>query len=115
QGPTPIPEPTPDTRGGWMHAGTRDPEIDVRSIRWERVQLVIEAHVASGRATDPQLLRLREVGGRRSMPPTRIEQAADRLTVHYNVITGLDRDRLPSGRWALGLPVTLDDLAAVGI
>ena len=55
------------------------------------------------------LLRLREIGGRRSLPPTRVEQAEDRLTLHYNVITGLDRDRLPSGRWALGLPVTLDD------
>ena len=98
-----------------MHAGTRDPEIDVRSIRWARVQLVIVAHVASGPAIDPQRLRLREVGGRRSMPPTRIERAGDRLTIHSNVITGLDRDRLPSGRWALGLPVTLGDPAAAGI
>ncbi len=74
-----------------MPAVARDLEIDVRSIRWERVQLVIEAHVASGQAVDPQRLRLREARGRRRMPPTRIEQAGDRLIVHYNVITGLDR------------------------
>jgi CDP-ribitol ribitolphosphotransferase len=97
-----------------MHAGTRDPEIDVRSIRWERVQLVIEAHLASGVAIDPQRLDLREVGGHRTMPPTRMERAEDRLTVHYNVITGRDRDRLPSGRWALGVPVALDDQTRVG-
>jgi CDP-glycerol glycerophosphotransferase (TagB/SpsB family) len=98
-----------------MHAGTRDPAIDLSSIRWERVQLVIEARVAPAAPLDPGRLRLSEVGGRRSMAPTRIERAEDRLTVHYNVITGLDRDRLPSGRWALGVPVTLDDPSAAGL
>ena len=98
-----------------MHAGTRDPAIDVRSIRWERVQLVIEARVTAGTAIDPERLLLGEVGGRRTMPPTRIDRAGDRLTVHYNVITGLDRERLPSGRWVLGVPVTVDNPVAAGL
>jgi CDP-ribitol ribitolphosphotransferase len=97
-----------------MHAGSHDPAIDVQSIRWERVQLVIEARVTPGTTIDPARVGLREVGGRRVMPATRIEHAGDRLTVHYNVITGLDRDRLPTGRWVLGPPVVLDGAAAAG-
>jgi CDP-ribitol ribitolphosphotransferase len=98
-----------------MHAGTRDPAIDVRSVRWERVQVVLDARVAPGTTIDPERLRMREAGGRRTMPPTRVDRADDRLTVHYDVITGLDRDRLPTGRWVLALPDTIGDPAAAGL
>ncbi len=85
-----------------MHAGTRDPAIDIRSICWERVQLVIEARVEPSSTIAAAGLRLREVGGRRTLTPTRVDRDGDRLTIHYNVITGLDRDRLPDGRWTFG-------------
>ena len=98
-----------------MHAGARDPAMAVRSVRWERVQLVLEGRVSAGTRIDPERLGLREVGGRRRMPPTRVEHDGDELTLHYNVITGFDRERLPSGRWALGLPVALHDPAMPGV
>ena len=95
-----------------MHPRTRDPAVDIESIRWERVQLVIEAHVERSATIVPEGLRLREIGGGRSMAPTRVDRHGDRLTIHYNVITGLDGDRLPVGRWAFGLPVVVEDPAA---
>ena len=93
-----------------MHAGTRDPEIDVRSIRWERVQLVIEAHVASGKGIEQQL----PPPARGRWPP---EHAADpdasgprtgspSTTTSSPGSTGTGC-RLVAGR--SGLPVTLDD------
>ena len=84
-----------------MHVGTRRPAIDDRSIRWERVQLVIEARVGpavSDRPAAPSAATRSVADG--AWRRHGVERQADCLTSDYNVITGLDRDRLPAGRWA---------------
>ena len=46
-----------------MPAATEDPTIELDSIRWERVQLILEARVVPGTAVDPATLGLTVRGG----------------------------------------------------
>ena len=46
-----------------MPAATEDPAIELESIRWERVQLILEARVIPGAAVDPATLGLTRSDG----------------------------------------------------
>jgi CDP-ribitol ribitolphosphotransferase len=87
------------------------PALEVRSLGWERVQLVLR-----GKATgiDPAMLRLRLVEAsppaRESappadrmppMPPTGVRIDGDDVTIRFNVMAGPDQMPLEPGRWRL--------------
>ena len=93
------------------HSRSRDRH---RSIRWERVQLIVEVASTPETTVDPERLRLRRPAGRGAFAPTRGTVAGDRLTIHYNVITGLDRGSLAAGPLGARAPVALADPTAVG-
>jgi CDP-ribitol ribitolphosphotransferase / teichoic acid ribitol-phosphate polymerase len=92
-----------------MEAGARDPGIALVSIRWERVQLILDARIAAGTEIDPAGLRLEPPAGGEAMAPTRTTVDGDRLTVRYNVMVGPGLAPLGVGRWTLRGPVALDD------
>ena len=84
----------------------REPAIEVASIRWERVQLIVEARVPAGVTLDPACLDLLpDAAGGEPMPPTRATIDGDRLTVRFNVLVGPGLEPLEAGRWTLGAPV----------
>lgn len=89
-----------------MQAVSEDPAIEVASVRWERVQLIVEARTAPGIAIDPARLQLIPEAGGEPMPPTRATVAGDRLTIRFNVLVGPGLAPLAPGRWTLGTPVT---------
>ena len=95
-----------------MDAGARDPSIALVSIRWERVQLILEARIAAGTEIDPARLALVPLGGGEAMPPTRTTVDGDRLTARFNVMVGPGLAPLAVGRWTLRSQVALDDPAA---
>ena len=95
-----------------MDAGPRDPSIALVSIRWERVQLILEARIAAGTEVDPDRLALVPVGGGEAMPPTRTTVDGDRLTARFNVMVGPGLAPLAVGRWTLRSQVALDEPAA---
>jgi CDP-ribitol ribitolphosphotransferase len=96
-----------------MEAGARDPSIALVSIRWERVQLILEARIAAGTEIDPARLALEPIGGGEAMLPTRTTVDGDRLTARFNIMVGPGLAPLTAGRWSLRSPVVLDDRGAV--
>lgn len=60
-----------------MDDRTRESAIEVVSIRWERIQLLLEVRPAAGTELDPAGLLLRQVGGRGTLPPTRASRDGD--------------------------------------
>ena len=92
-----------------MDAGARDPGIALVSIRWERVQLILEARIAPGTEIDPAGLRLEPLGGGDAMAPTWSTVDGDRVTVRYNVMVGPGLSPLAAGRWTLRSQVAVDD------
>ena len=84
-----------------MDARTPGPAIEVISIRWERVQLILEARILPGATVDPAGLELAKVGGPEAMAPTHVATAGDRLTLRYNAILGPGQQPLEPGRWRL--------------
>ena len=80
--------------------------IELASIRWERVQVIIEARPAPGATIDPHRLALRETGRGTTFAPTHATIADDRLTLRFNVMNGPDLDPLEPGRWTLDAWVT---------
>ena len=84
-----------------MDAGARDPSIALVSIRWERVQLILEARIAAGTEIDPARLALEPLGGGEAMLPTRTTVDGDRLTARFNVMVGPGLAPLAVGRWTL--------------
>ena len=84
-----------------MDAGPRDPSIALVSIRWERVQLILEARIAAGTEIDPARLALVPLGGGEAMLPTRTTVDGDRLTARFNVMVGPGLAPLAVGRWTL--------------
>lgn len=89
-----------------MQALSEDPAIEVMSVRWERVQLIVEARTGPGIAIDPARLELIPEGGGERMAPTRTIVDGDRLTIRFNVLVGPGLRPMAPGRWMLGTPVS---------
>ena len=67
----------------------REPAIEVDAIRWERVQLIVEARAPAGVTLDLSRLDLvPDAAGGEAMPPTRATIDGDRLTARFNVLVG---------------------------
>ncbi len=96
-----------------MEAGARDDGIALVAIRWERVQLILDARIAPGTEVDPARYALEPPVGSEAMLPTRTTVDDDRLTIRFNVMVGPGLAPLGVGRWTLRNPVALDDTAAV--
>lgn len=105
-----------------MDGRTREPTIDIVSIRWERVQLHVEASVAAGVRIDVGGLHLREVGGSGSVPVTHARLDPPGFHLRINVMQGPGLQPLSVGRWRLmartvegaaNLPLRVNDPATV--
>jgi CDP-ribitol ribitolphosphotransferase len=96
-----------------MEAGARDHGIASVSIRWERVQLIIDARIAPGTEIEPARVALEPQGGGEAMLPTRTTVDGDRLTIRFNVMVGPGLAPLGVGRWTVRSPVAIDDTAVV--
>ena len=84
-----------------MQAVSDAPAIEVVSVHWERVQLIVEARTAPGIAIDPAQLELVPEAGGEPMAPTRATVDGDHLTVRFNVLVGPGLKPLAPGRWTL--------------
>lgn len=100
----------------------REPAIEVVSIRWERIQLLLDVRPAAGTTFDPAGLRLRQVGGPGDLPPTNVAFDGDIVRIRINVMQGVDLQPLEPGRWQLlvrsrhgarGVPLRVVDPGAV--
>ena len=89
-----------------MQPVPEDAAIEVASVRWERVQLIIEASTPSGTTIDVARLSLIPDRGGEPMRPTRATIDDDRLTLRFNVLVGPGLTPLAPGRWTLGTAVT---------
>ncbi len=103
-----------------MDAASRSPGLDLVSIRWERVQLILEMRIPPGTTPDAARFELSLRDGPGRMPPTRATTDGDRLTLRYNVMVGPGLQPLDPGRWDLGVPVSLgtpavEPAAAAGV
>lgn len=84
----------------------REPAIEVDAIRWERVQLIVEARVPAGVTLDLSSLDLvPDAAGGEAMPPTRATIDGGRLTARFSVLVGPGLEPLGAGRWTLRTPV----------
>ena len=98
-----------------MQAVSEDPAIEVASVHWERVQLIVQARTTTSVPIDPARLRLVPDGGGEPMVPTRATVDGDRLTIRFNVLVGPGLQPLAPGRWTLDVPVAAaPKLAAAG-
>jgi CDP-ribitol ribitolphosphotransferase len=96
-----------------MDAGARDQVIALVAVRWERVQLILDARIAPGTVVDPARLALAPLAGGEAMLPTRTTVDGDNLTIRFNVMVGPGLAPLGVGRWTFRSPVAFDDAAAV--
>ena len=79
-----------------------DAALEIVSLHWERVQVVIRARRGSLGPDDGRRFRLERAGGHGpSMPPTRAWSEGDDLLLRFNVMQGPDQDPLTPGRWTL--------------
>ena len=78
-----------------------EPAIDLVSIRWERVQLILDARPVAGTELDPTGFRLEHDAGRGGLPPTAVTREGDVLRIRINVMQGPDLQPLDPGRWRL--------------
>jgi CDP-ribitol ribitolphosphotransferase len=85
---------------------TREASIELISVRWVRVQVIVDARLAPGAAIDPDQLHLHLVGDGASFPPTHMDLEDNRLTLRFNVMNGPGQDPLKPGRWTLRARVT---------
>ena len=95
-----------------MASRTSAPEIELLSIRWERVQLILEARLVSVSSFDPLEFELVRADDGQRMPPTRATITDDRLTARFNVMNGPDRQPLAAGTWALDALLVSDGRGA---
>lgn len=104
-----------------------DRPLDIESIEWERVQIIIRARLDGRDAGDVARFRLERLDGHPGrMPPTRAWIDGDTLWLRFNVMQGPNQDPLELGRWTLvtdaggdarGRPVRIGrhpDLATAG-
>ena len=84
-----------------MAERVHEPAIDLVSIRWERVQLILDARPVAGTELDPTGFRLEHDDGRGGLPPTAVTREGDLLRIRINVMQGPDLQPLDPGRWRL--------------
>ena len=92
-----------------MPSRTSAPEIELLSIRWERVQFILEAQAVSSTSFDPREVSFIHVVDGERMPPTRASLTDGRLTARFNVMAGPDQQPLASGIWALDARLVTSD------
>ena len=89
------------SRGRLAERVPADPALEIVSLRWERVQLVIRARRGSFGPDDGRRFRLERASGRAAMSPTRAWSEGDDLLLRFNVMQGPHQDPLARGRWIL--------------
>ncbi|HEX5397130.1 MAG TPA: CDP-glycerol glycerophosphotransferase family protein [Candidatus Limnocylindria bacterium] len=78
------------------------PTIEIETLAWERIQLVVRARILPGLAVDPATVRLEpddHVGP--AMRPTHASREGDDLYLRFNVMQGPGQEPLAAGRWEL--------------
>src|SRR4051794_37962336 len=83
-----------------------DDRIVLDSIRWERVQVIVEARADPAAVFDPRSFELRRASGGSRFPPTHASTENGRILLRYNVMNGPGLDPIEAGRWTLGLAVS---------
>src|SRR3954454_15734952 len=83
-----------------------DDRIVLDSIRWERVQVIVEARADPAAVFDPRSFELRRASGGSRFPPTHATTDDGRIQLRYNVMNGPGLDPIEAGRWTLGLAVS---------
>jgi CDP-ribitol ribitolphosphotransferase len=102
-----------------MSDSTPDAGIELVSIRWVRVQVIIDTRVAPGTAIDPRSFDLQLSGHATRFPPTHATIEDGRVSLRYNVMNGPNLDPMEPGRWTLGARVSggneaIDPVASTG-
>jgi CDP-ribitol ribitolphosphotransferase len=92
-----------------VQAVSGEPAIEVVSVRWERVQLIVDARTPPGTTIDPSRIVLLPDGGGEPMAPTRLTVSGGDVTIRFNVLLGPGLKPLVPGRWKLGVPVIAGD------
>lgn len=83
------------------------PTIEIQSLAWERIQLVVRARIRAGASVDSATVRLEpEDRVETAMRPTRASLQADELYLRFNVMQGPGQQPLAAGRWVLTLRPT---------
>ena len=78
------------------------PIIEIQTLDWERIQLVVHARIGPGAQVDPRTIRLEpEDPIETAMRPTRISLEAGELYLRFNVMQGPGQQPLATGRWVL--------------
>ncbi|MFL5673033.1 MAG: hypothetical protein ACJ77C_13185, partial [Chloroflexota bacterium] len=88
-----------------------DTPIELVSIHWVRVQVIVEGRLAGGIALDPSSFDLRLAGRDTRFPPTHADVEDARITLRYNVMNGPGLDPMSAGRWTLAARVVGGDQA----
>jgi CDP-ribitol ribitolphosphotransferase len=114
--------PVQSTMTAGASATTRpaDPALEIVSLHWERVQVVIRARRGPFDLALGRQLRLERLDGDDpAMPPTRAWLEVDDLLLRFNVMQGPGQDPLRTGHWTLtigdadgrgrGTPVRITD------
>ncbi|MFL5723237.1 MAG: CDP-glycerol glycerophosphotransferase family protein [Chloroflexota bacterium] len=96
-----------------------DTPIELVSIHWVRVQVIVEGRLAGGIALDPSSFDLRLAGRDTRFPPTHADVEDGRITLRYNVMNGPGLDPMSAGRWTLAARVVggdeaIDPVASTG-
>ncbi len=84
-----------------MHVRPSRPALAIASIRWERIQLQVDARSVAGGELTPDRLRLDHVDGPGRVAPTEATISGDRIRLRINVMQGPGLQPLAAGRWRL--------------
>jgi CDP-ribitol ribitolphosphotransferase len=78
-----------------------DTAIELVSIHWVRVQVIVEARLEPGISVAPGSFDLRLAGHQTRFPPTHADVEDGRIILRYNVMNGPGLDPMSAGRWTL--------------
>jgi CDP-ribitol ribitolphosphotransferase / teichoic acid ribitol-phosphate polymerase len=92
-----------------MPSRTQPLEVELVSIRWERIQLVIEARSISPRSPDPAEIALIRQDRSQRMLATRAMVTDGLIYARFNVMAGPDGQPLAPGTWMLDALVAPSD------
>ena len=84
-----------------MHVRPSRPALAIASIRWERIQLLVDARSVPGGELTADRLRLDRIDGPDRVAPTEAALNGDLLRLRFNVMQGPGLQPLASGRWRL--------------
>lgn len=81
-----------------------DPPVDLVSLHWERIQVIVRLRPASPGALDPAAVRLQRADDRTTvMPATRAWSMGDDVFARFNVMLGPGSEPLESGTWVVSV------------